>query len=101
MGLGPGRIGGNLDEDLVDEVVTVSGEEAWKMMKRLVEEEGLETGPTSGANVLVALEYAQRLGSSGVVITVLFDAAWKYHSIWDGRYELYEEDGTTSAAVVE
>lgn len=100
MGLGPGKIGGNLDEGLVDEVVTVSGEEAWKMMKRLVGEEGLETGPTSGANVLVAMEYAQRLGPSGMVVTVLFDAAWKYHSIWDGRYELYEEDATTDTAAV-
>ena len=92
MGLGPGRIGANLDEQLVDEVVTVSGDDAWQMMKRLVEEEGLETGPTSGANVFVAREYAARLGPSHAIVTVLFDAAWKYRSIWDGQYELYQED---------
>jgi cysteine synthase A len=92
MGLGPGKIGGNLDEQLVDEVVTVAGDDSWKMMKRLVKEEGLETGPTSGANVLVAQEYARQVGPSGMVVTVLFDAAWKYLSIWDGRYELYEHD---------
>jgi cysteine synthase A len=90
MGLGPGRIGDNLDERLVDEVVTVDGAEAWKMMKRLVHDEGLETGPTSGANVLIANQYASRLDPSQVVVTVLFDAAWKYLSIWDGRYALYE-----------
>jgi len=92
MGLGPGKIGGNLDEGLVDEVVTVTGADAWKMMKRLVNEEDLETGPTSGANVLVALNYARLLEASGVVITVLFDAAWKYRSVWDGHYELYADD---------
>jgi cysteine synthase A len=94
MGLGPGKIGGNLDEKLVDEIVTVSGGDAWRMMKTLVQQ-GLETGPTSGANVFVAREYAGRLGSSGMVVTILFDAAWKYISIWDGQYELYQ-DGSSA-----
>ncbi len=91
MGLGPGKIGGNLNENLVDEVVTVSGDEAWQMMKKLVKQ-NIETGPTSGANILVATEYARRLGSSGTVATVLFDAAWKYISIWDGRYQYYQDN---------
>lgn len=94
MGLGPGKIGGNLDESLVDKVVTVNGEDAWGMMKCLVDKEGLGTGPTSGANVLVALEHARRLGPTGTVVTVMFDASWKYLSIWDGRYKLYEDEET-------
>ncbi|MBD3557338.1 cysteine synthase family protein [Planktothrix sp. FACHB-1355] len=90
MGLGPGKIGGNLNENMVDEVVTVSGDEAWQMMKKLVKK-GYQTGPTSGANVLVALKYARRFGASGKIATVLFDASWKYISIWDGRYQHYQD----------
>lgn len=90
MGLGPGRIGGNLNEKLVDEIVTVSGNEGWQMMKKLVGL-GIETGPTSGANVFVALKYKERLGPAATIVTVLFDAAWKYVSIWDGNYEHYQD----------
>jgi cysteine synthase len=86
MGLGPGKIPPNVREDLIDEVAVVSGEQAWSMMKRLIAEEKLFTGPTAGANAVVAAEVAAGLPPGRSVVTVLFDSAWKYVSVWDGDY---------------
>lgn len=89
MGLGPGLIADNVLEDLVDEVITISGDRAWQMKERILREEGLAVGPTAAANLAIALEEARRLGPGGTVVTVFFDAGWKYGSIPHGRYELY------------
>lgn len=86
MGLGPGKIPPNALEELIDEVRTVSGDEAWAMMKRLIAEEKLFTGPTAGANAHVAAQVAAELPAEATIVTVLFDSAWKYVSVWDGDY---------------
>ncbi len=86
IGLGPGKIAANVHEHLIDEVRTVSGADAWAMMKRLIEQEKLFAGPTAGANAHVAAEVAAEVGPGGTIVTVLFDSAWKYVSVWDGDY---------------
>lgn len=86
MGLGPGKIPPNAREELIDEVRTVSGEQAWAMMKRLIAEEKLFTGPTAGANAHVAAQVAAERPPGESIVTVLFDSAWKYVSVWDGDY---------------
>jgi cysteine synthase A len=86
MGLGPGKIPPNAREELIDEVRTVSGDQAWTMMKRLIADEKLFTGPTAGANVHVAAEIAATRPPGESIVTVLFDSAWKYVSVWDGDY---------------
>jgi cysteine synthase len=86
MGLGPGKIPGNAREELIDEVRTVSSDQAWSMMKRLIAEEKLFTGPTAGANAFVAAQVAAELTADQSIVTVLFDSAWKYVSVWDGDY---------------
>jgi cysteine synthase A len=91
IGLGPGKIPPNVREDLIDDVRAVSGEDAWSMMKRLIGEERLFVGPTAGANVQVARQVAAELGPGRTVVTVLFDSAWKYFSVWDGVYPAYSE----------
>jgi cysteine synthase len=96
MGLGPGRIPPNVREDLIDEVRTVSGDEGWLMMKRLISDEKLFTGPTAGSNVHIALQVAAELGPEQTVLTVLFDSAWKYFSVWGGDYPEYSEAATTA-----
>jgi cysteine synthase A len=93
MGLGPGKIALNLREDLVDEVTLVSGEDSWKMMKTLISQEKLFVGPTAGGNVLTALRYAHELGPDKNIVTVLFDSAWKYFSVWNGQYQDYPQSG--------
>ena len=62
----------------LDEVVPVSTEDAFAMARRAAREEGLWSGPSTGANLLVALELARRLGPGKRVATVLVDSGLKY-----------------------
>jgi cysteine synthase B len=68
---------GIFDSSLQDDVVEVSTEEAIEMADRLAREEGLFVGPSSGANVTVALKLAQTL-DRGTVVTVLCDSGERY-----------------------
>jgi cysteine synthase len=93
MGLGPGKIALNLREDLVDEVALISGQDGWDMMKTLINRERLFVGPTAGGNVFAATRYARAVGPDKTIVTVLFDSAWKYFSVWDGNYRQYQPAG--------
>jgi cysteine synthase A len=64
-------------EDL-DEVQTVSTADAFSMARRAAVEEGLWSGPSTGANLTVALELARRLGEGKRVATTLVDSGLKY-----------------------
>jgi len=63
---------------LIDEIVRVSDEDAVNMTRRLWKEEGLFAGVSSGANVLVALREAKRLGKNMTVVTILPDSGDRY-----------------------
>ncbi len=65
---------------IVDEVVKVGNEDAINMSDRLVREEGLFCGISSGANVYLALKVAEQLGEGGRVVTVLPDHRDRYLS---------------------
>lgn len=67
-------------EELIDEVITIPDEDAIKMARRLIREEGLFVGISSGANVLAAKELARRLGKGKTIATVLPDNACRYFS---------------------
>lgn len=73
-----GIISEMLERNLVDEVVTVNDEDAVNMAHRLWKEEGLFAGISSGANVLVSLKEARKLGSGKNVVTILPDSADRY-----------------------
>ncbi|MBU7043340.1 MAG: cysteine synthase family protein [Theionarchaea archaeon] len=63
---------------LIDEIVTVTDDEAVNMTHRLWKEEGLYAGVSSGANVLVAVREAQNLGTGRNVATILPDSIDRY-----------------------
>jgi len=63
---------------LVDEVYNVTDEEAVEMAHRLWREEGLFCGISAGANVLIALRVAEKLGKGKKVVTVLPDNGYRY-----------------------
>lgn len=63
---------------LIDEIVRVSDAEAIEMTHRLRREEGLFAGVSSGANVLVALREAKKLGKGKTVVTILPDSGDRY-----------------------
>jgi cysteine synthase A len=67
-----------LERDDLDEVRPVSTEDAFAMARRAAREEGLWSGPSTGANVTVALELARRLGPGKRVVTPLVDSGLKY-----------------------
>ncbi len=79
---------GIYDDKLADRNIWLETEEAHRMVRRLARDEGFLVGISAGANVVAALQIAQELhraGQSGVIVTVLCDAADKYlsESFWD------------------
>ncbi|MEV4456791.1 cysteine synthase family protein [Microbispora sp. NPDC049633] len=63
---------------LVDEVISISTDDAEEMARRLAREEGLFAGTSSGANVLAAIQVGRRLGPRARVVTLLVDSGLKY-----------------------
>jgi cysteine synthase A len=63
---------------LVDEIVPVKTEDAKEMARRLAREEGLFAGTSSGANVVAAIQVAQRLRPGAKVVTLMADSGLKY-----------------------
>lgn len=80
-GIGAGFIPNNLNLDLVDSVSQVSSEQAMEMRKRLIQEEGILAGISSGASVSAALQLAEELGEGKVVVTVVHDTGERYLSM--------------------
>jgi cysteine synthase A len=66
QGMGPGFVSPNLDTDLLDDVETVTIEDAEAECRRLAREEGILVGQSSGASNLVAKRVAARLADSSV-----------------------------------
>jgi cysteine synthase A len=81
QGIGAGFIPANLDVDLVDSIEQVSTEEAFAMRKRLIEEEGIMAGISSGASVCAALRVAEKMGPGKMVVTMVHDTGERYLSM--------------------
>jgi cysteine synthase A len=81
QGIGPGFIPSLLNMDLVDEMIKIKSSDAVNMTRRLIKEEGLMVGISSGANVLASLDIARRLGKGKTVVTVLADRGERYLSM--------------------
>ena len=63
---------------LIDEVATITDEEAVEMTERLWREEGIFAGVSSGANVVAALRIAEELDRGQRVVTVMHDSGDRY-----------------------
>ncbi len=70
QGIGAGFVPDVLEMSLVDEVITVTNDDAFEIARQLAEKEGLLSGISSGAAVWAALEMAKRDESSGKRIVV-------------------------------
>jgi cysteine synthase A len=81
QGIGAGFIPKNLEVDLLDGIELVSTEQAFAFRKRLIAEEGLMVGISSGASICAAIRIARRLGPGKTVVTIAHDTGERYLSM--------------------
>jgi cysteine synthase A len=79
-GIGQGRITANLDGAPVDTQFRISDEEGLFWMRRLLHEEGLCLGLSSGINVAGAVALARQMGPGNTIVTILCDTGFRYLS---------------------
>jgi cysteine synthase A len=79
-GIGQGRITGNLEGAPIDTQFRISDEEGMLWVERLLKEEGLCLGLSSGINVAGAVRLAEQLGPGKRIATILCDTGFRYLS---------------------
>jgi cysteine synthase A len=93
-GIGQARITANLEGAPVDTQFRISDAEGYHWVRRLLDEEGLCLGLSSGINVAGAVALAKQLGAGSRVATILCDTGFRYLST------LYNHDWLASKGLV-
>lgn len=79
QGIGANFIPKNFDNSLIDEVITISDDEAIEYTKKLAKEEGIFAGISSGAAIAAAIKIAQN-SSNKIITAILPDTGMRYLS---------------------
>ncbi|UZQ49179.1 cysteine synthase A [Clostridium kluyveri] len=85
QGIGAGFVPDIYIPELVDKIITITDETAFKYARLMGKEEGILVGISSGANIAAAIQVAEELGNSKKVVTVAPDGGEKYLSM--GLYD--------------
>jgi cysteine synthase A len=97
-GIGIGRITANMKDASIDDAIHVEDADTVRFVYRLLHEEGLFLGSTSGINVAAAVRLALELGRGHTIVTVLCDGGAKYQSRLFNR-DWLEQKGLAPQAV--
>lgn len=81
QGIGAGFTPDIYDTSVVDEIIKISDEEAFKITKLMASEEGILVGISTGANIAAAIKIAKRIGKGKKIVTVAPDGGEKYISM--------------------
>ncbi|HHW15655.1 MAG TPA: cysteine synthase A [Firmicutes bacterium] len=81
QGIGPGFVPEVLDRSLLDRIIPVTDEDAFRTAAALAEQEGLLVGISSGAAAWAALQVARELGEGKRVVVILPDTGERYLSM--------------------
>lgn len=80
-GIGAGFIPKILNLNVIDKIVKVTDNEAFKTAQLLAKEEGIFAGISGGANLFVVLQVAKEIGKGKKVLTILPDDGERYFSV--------------------
>lgn len=81
QGIGAGFIPEILNKSIIDEIMQVSDDDAFKTSQRLAKKEGLFVGISAGAAAWAALKVAKSLGKGKIVVVVFPDTGERYFSV--------------------
>ncbi|MBL8711333.1 MAG: cysteine synthase A [Alphaproteobacteria bacterium] len=82
QGIGAGFVPGVLDVKLIDEIIPVSNEDAYSMMRHVAKTEGIPVGVSSGAAITAAIAVGQRPEMAGkMIVTIVPSMAERYLSL--------------------
>ncbi len=86
-GIGEDFLPSTLDLSVIDEVIRVNDKDSFLMTRRLVKEEGIFCGGSSGTAVYAAVSYAKRLEPDRLVVVILPDSGSRYLSkVFDDKW---------------